>query len=129
MTTVLACALILGLWSLPLNYIPTIARIAAGGIQWGMSNRDMMPEIPPWAERAVRAQKNHFENLPMLVTTLLVVQIAGQANQLVNSAAMAMVAFRLLHAPFYILGLPPLRALAFVGSILSLFIILWQLLS
>lgn len=88
-----------------------------------------MPEIPLWAERAVRAQKNHFENLPMLVTALLVVQIADQANPIVNVAAMSMVAFRLLHGPFYILGIPPLRSLMFVGSILSLFVILWQLLS
>jgi uncharacterized MAPEG superfamily protein len=129
MTTVLTCALILALWSLPLNYVPAVARLSAGGIKWGMSNRESLPEIPPWAERAERAQKNHLENLPMLIVTLLVVQISGQANPTVNMAAISMVAFRLLHAPSYIFGIPPLRSLAFIGSILSLFVVLWQLLS
>ena len=54
MTTVLTCALIIALWSLPLNYMPTIARFSVGGVEWGLSNRETMPEIPPWAERAER---------------------------------------------------------------------------
>lgn len=47
MTTVLFCALALAMWSLPLNYIPTLARFAEGGMEWATSNRDTMPEIPP----------------------------------------------------------------------------------
>jgi uncharacterized MAPEG superfamily protein len=129
MTTVLTCALILSLWSLPLTYMPTIARFAAGGVEWGLSNRDTMPDIPPWAQRAERAQKNHFENLPMILVVLLVVQIAEQANPIINGAAIAIVALRVLHGLAYVLGVPLLRSLAFVGSLLSLFVILWQLLS
>ena len=127
MTTVLTCALILALWSLPLNYFPTIARFASGGLPWAISNRDTMPEIPPWAERAERAQKNHFENLPILVVTLLAVQISGQANEIINLAAISIVVFRIFHGFAYIIGIPLLRSLAFVGSLLSLFVILWQL--
>jgi uncharacterized MAPEG superfamily protein len=129
MTTVLTCALILSLWSLPLNYMPTIARFAVGGVEWGLSNRDTMPEIPPWAKRAERAQKNHFENLPMILVVLLVVQITEQANSIMNGAAIAIVALRILHGFAYVLGAPLLRSLAFVGSLLSLFVILWQLFS
>jgi len=92
------------------------------------SNRDTMPEIPPWAQRAERAQRNHFENLPMLVVTLLVVQLSGAANPLINLAAIIMLACRVFHGFAYIIGVPVLRSLGFVGSILSLFVILWQLL-
>lgn len=128
MTTVLTCALILGLWSLPLNYAPTLARFAAGGMEWAMSNRDTMPEIPPWAQRAERAQKNHFENLPMLLVALLVAQLSGQANATVNLAAICMIACRVFHGGAYIAGIPLLRSLGFVGSLLSLFVIVGQLL-
>lgn len=129
MTIVLACILILALWSLPLNYVPAIARFASGGIEWGMSNRDISPPIPAWAERAERAQRNHFENLPMLVIVLLVVHLTGTATPTINWAAIGIVALRMLHGVAYILGIPPLRSLAFVGSLLLLFWILWQLLS
>ncbi|PZD71547.1 hypothetical protein C1752_06167 [Acaryochloris thomasi RCC1774] len=127
MTTVLICALILSLWSLPLNYMPTIARFAVGGVEWGLSNRETMPDIPPWAERAERARKNHFENLPMILVVLLIVQITEQANPIINGAAVGIVALRILHGFAYVLGVPLLRSLAFVGSLLSLFVILWQL--
>lgn len=128
MTTVLFCALALAMWSLPLNYIPTLARFAKGGMEWAASNRDTMPEIPSWAQRAERAQRNHYENLPMLVVTLLVVQLSGAANPLINLAAIIMVACRIFHAFAYIIGVPVLRSLGFVGAMLSLFVILWQLL-
>lgn len=105
MTTVLFCALALAMWSLPLNYIPTLARFAEGGMEWATSNRDTMPEIPPWAQRAERAQRNHYENLPMLVVTLLVVQLSGAANPLINLAAMIMVACRIFHGFAYIIGI------------------------
>lgn len=97
-------------------------------MEWATSNRDTMPEIPLWAQRAERAQRNHYENLPMLVVTLLVVQLSGVANPLINLTAIVMVACRIFHAFAYIIGVPALRSLGFVGSILSLFVILWQLL-
>ncbi|WP_299489050.1 MAPEG family protein [Acaryochloris sp. IP29b_bin.137] len=128
MTTVLVCALALAMWSLPLNYIPTLARFAAGGMDWAMSNRDTLPDIPPWAQRAERAQRNHFENLPMLVVALLVVQLSGQTNPIINLAAVSMVGFRIFHAFAYIIGIPLLRSLGFFGALLSLLTILWQLL-
>ncbi|WP_299411653.1 MAPEG family protein [Acaryochloris sp. IP29b_bin.148] len=128
MTTVLFCALALAMWSLPLNYIPTLARFSAGGMEWAASNRDTSPDIPPWAQRAERAQRNHYENLPMLVVALLVVQLSGAANPMINLAAISMVGFRIFHAFAYIIGVPLLRSLGFVGAMLSLFVILWQLL-
>ncbi len=127
MTTVLFCALALAMWSLPLNYIPTLARFAEGGMDWAASNRDTLPDIPPWAQRAERAQRNHYENLPMLVVALLVVQLSGEANPIINLAAISMVACRVFHAFAYIIGVPLLRSLGFVGALLSLFVILWQL--
>ena len=59
---------------------------------------------------------------------LLVVQITEQANPIIDKAAIGIVALRILHGLAYVLGVPLLRSLAFVGSLLSVFTILWQLL-
>ena len=63
----------------------------------------------------------------MILVVLLIVQITEQANPIINGAAIGIVALRVLHGFAYILGVPLLRSLAFVGSLLSLFVILWQL--
>ncbi|MGD1904708.1 MAG: MAPEG family protein [Leptolyngbyaceae cyanobacterium] len=128
MTIELFCLLALALWSIPLNYFPTLGRFLVGGIEWGLSNRDTLPDTAPWVARADRAQRNHWENFPMIAVVILLLFITDQSNGLTEKLAIALLAFRVLHAAFYIIGIPLLRSFAFVGALLALFGLVWQLL-
>ena len=45
-----------------------------------LGNRDDPPALPPWAERARRAQRNMLENFPHFAALVLVAHVAGVAN-------------------------------------------------
>src|SRR5436309_14423374 len=45
-----------------------------------LGNRDAPPPLPPWAERARRAQRNMLENFPHFAALVLVANAAGLAN-------------------------------------------------
>ncbi|NET33041.1 MAG: MAPEG family protein [Cyanothece sp. SIO1E1] len=129
MTTDLICLLILALWSIPLNHIPALARTAAADIKWGMGNRDTMPNVPVWVERADRAQRNHHDNLALIATVILMAQVTGQADAITGIASMALVSFRLLHSLVYIFGIILIRSMAYLGALIALLVIVWRILT
>lgn len=101
MTLDLICLLILALWSIPLNHIPAIGRIKAGGVEWGMSNRDTLPDVPLWVGRADRAKQNHHDNLTAIAVVILIAQVTGQNDQITAIASVAIVVLRILHSLSY----------------------------
>ncbi|MGD1867663.1 MAG: MAPEG family protein [Phormidesmis sp.] len=129
MTTDLICLLILALWSIPLNHIPALGRVSKGGLEWAASNREKFIEGPPWIGRADRAQRNHHDNLAMIAAVILLAEVTGQADGVTAIAAIAVLAFRILHGVAYIAGVAVARALAYFGSIVSLGVIVWRILS
>ena len=129
MTTDLFCLLALALWSIPLNHIPAFGRVAKGGIEWAASNREKSVEGAPWVGRADRAQRNHHDNLAMIAAVILIAQITGQNDSITANAAIAILAFRILHSVAYIAGISPVRSLAYFGSIIGLGVIVWRILA
>ncbi|OLP16416.1 hypothetical protein BST81_20745 [Leptolyngbya sp. 'hensonii'] len=129
MTTDLTCLLILTLWTLLLNHIPAVARITKGGVAWGLSNREVMPEVAPWVGRADRAQRNHQDNLALIAIVILIAQITGQADGITAISSIIMVVSRILHGLTYIAGNPLLRSTAYFVSILALLTIVWRILT
>lgn len=127
MTTDLICLVVLALWTIPLNHIPAIARLTKAGVAWGLSNRDIMPEVPDWVCRADRAQRNHHDNLAMIATVILMAQVAQQTNRVTAIASIAVVSLRILHSLSYIAGIPTVRSLAYAGSITGVAVIVWQI--
>jgi uncharacterized MAPEG superfamily protein len=123
----LICLVALALWSIPLNHLPAIARIKSGGIEWGMGNRDTSPEVPDWVGRADRAQRNHHDNLAMIAAIILITQVTGQANSTTGIASLLVVGLRVLHGLGYIAGISWLRSFSYLGSIIALLVIVWQL--
>ncbi|MBH8575642.1 MAPEG family protein [Nostocaceae cyanobacterium CENA369] len=95
MTPDLICLLILALWSIPLNHIPALARVAYSDISWGMGNREKMPEVPPWVERADRAQRNHHDNLTTIAVVILITQVTGQSDNVTAIASVIVVVLRI----------------------------------
>ena len=127
MTTDLICLLILALWSIPLNHIPAIGRVAEAGIGWGASNREKSVEGRPWVGRADRAQRNHHDNLAMIATVVLIAQVTGQTDGVTANAAIAILLCRIIHSVSYIAGIVALRSLAYVGSIVGVGVIVWRI--
>src|SRR5437879_7534696 len=63
-----------------------------------LGNRDAPPPLPPWAERARRAQRNMLENFPHFAALVLVANAAGLANYQTGLGATMFLWARLLHA-------------------------------
>ena len=129
MNTDLICLLILALWSIPLNHIPALARVAYSDVTWGLGNREEMPNVPPWVERADRAQRNHHDNLATSATVILTAQVAGQTDEITAIASIFLVALRVLHSITYIFGIIAIRTLVYFGALIALLTIVWRLLS
>lgn len=127
MTTELTCLLLLALWSIPLNHLPALARVSEAGIEWAAGNRDKPVQGPPCVGRADRAQRNHHDNLAMIAAVILSAQVVGQTDEWTANAAIAVLAFRVLHGVAYIAGFGPVRSLAYVGSIIGLGVIVWRI--
>jgi uncharacterized MAPEG superfamily protein len=94
-----------------------------------MGNRETSPVVPPWVERADRAQRNHHDNLAMIATVIVITQLSGQADDVTALASVALLGLRILHSLSYILGITAVRSAAYFGSIIALLIIVWRLLT
>jgi uncharacterized MAPEG superfamily protein len=131
MTTDLFCLLALALWSIVLNHLPAIARLsnAESPISWGLGNRDTVPDVKPWVERADRAQRNHHDNLAMIAVVILIAQVTGQSDEVTAISSIAVLGCRVAHGVTYIVGIPVLRSLAYAASIAALGVIVWRILT
>lgn len=131
MTTDLYCLLALALWSIVLNHIPAIARVSAAKspIAWGLGNRDTLPEVMPWVGRADRAQRNHHDNLAMIMAVILIAQVSGQADGVTAFSSIALLSLRVAHGVTYIVGIPALRSFSYAASIGALGVIVWRILT
>jgi uncharacterized MAPEG superfamily protein len=119
MTVELSCLLALGLWTLVLVYVPSTMRGRLAGMGWSLGNRDAPPAVPAWVERADRALRNHQENLPLFVITVVVAHLAGVHDDVTRGAAVVFVVARALHGVCYTLGLTPWRSVVFAVALLA----------
>jgi len=92
-----------------------------------LGNRDAPPPLPPWAERARRAQRNMLENFPHFAALVLVANAAGLANYQTGLGATMFFWARLVHAVVYITGIWWLRAPAFFAGVAGECLILLRL--
>ncbi len=127
MTTDLLCLLILALWSIPLNHTPAIPRVIAGGLSWGLGNREESPEVAPWVERADRAQRNHHDNLASIAILILITHVSRQADEITTIASIVILCSRLVHGLAYIAGIGAVRSFAYASSLLGIAAIVWRL--
>jgi len=126
----LLCLLLLALWSIPLNHAPALGRIAKAGAEWGMGNRDTQPEeLPLWVGRADRAQRNHHDNLGMIAVVILIAQATGNVDAATATSSIVILAARVAHGLFYIIGIGPLRSISYVVALAAMASIAWKCIS
>ena len=99
------------------------------GTDWNMGARDeSLPPLNPLAGRLARAQANFQETLPIAIVALIGVVVAGRSSDMTMLGAHIWLGARIVYLPVYGLGIPKIRTLIFLVSLIGLGMVLWPLL-
>jgi uncharacterized MAPEG superfamily protein len=119
-------------WSVALCVVQMLIAVMAALPQVGLpalaGNRDKMPALEGLAGRALRAHYNMLENLPLFAALVLVAAVGGRANATTALGAEIFFFARLVHGVVYLAGIPFLRTIIWVVSMVGLVMIFLQLL-
>jgi uncharacterized MAPEG superfamily protein len=100
------------------------------GTKWNMGARDeALPPALPLVGRLERAQANFFETFPIMIAAVLIVLAAGLTGKWLAIGAWLWLGGRAAYLPLYALGVPYLRTLAWLISIVGLVMVLWPALA
>lgn len=100
------------------------------GTNWNMGARDeALPPLNPVAGRLSRAQANFQETLPIAIIALLGVVVADRASEWTAIGGWVWLGARVAYLPVYGLGIPKVRTLIFLVSLIGLGIVIWPLLT
>lgn len=118
-------------WSVALAFVQVLVAVLAANTQVSLAdlagNREPTPEVTGFAGRARRAHRNMMENLPLFIALVLIAQVAGKANAMTLLGAQLFFWSRLAYAVIYLAGVPWLRTLAWLVSVVGLILIFAQL--
>jgi uncharacterized MAPEG superfamily protein len=95
------------------------------GSKWNMGARDEeLPPPSPIVGRLARAQANFFETFPIAAAAILIVVLASLNDLWTSVGAMLWLAARIVYLPLYAFGVPVVRTLAFLVSVVGIAMIL-----
>ncbi|GAB6853433.1 MAPEG family protein [Asaia astilbis] len=98
------------------------------GKGWNVGARDgQMPELKPFPARLARAQTNLFETLPLFVAALLGALVAGHQGWKTEWGSSIYLAARVIYLPLYAAGIPVIRSVVFMISLIGLLLTTWAL--
>jgi len=112
-------------WTLVLALVQifafSTARTAQYGLKWNAGPRDEAPPpLKPVAARLKRAQDNLFETLPLFLAAVLIAHAAGRETSQGALGAELYFWARVIYVPLYAFGVPGLRSLAWLVSLVGL---------
>jgi uncharacterized MAPEG superfamily protein len=120
--TILAWTLVLALAQI---LLPAMFRTGETGVDYNASARDHEgPPVGKVTGRLRRAQRNLFETLPVFAVAIVVAHIAGRNGALTWWGAMFYFWARILYLPLYASGIPYIRSLVWLVSLLGIILIL-----
>jgi uncharacterized MAPEG superfamily protein len=97
------------------------ARTAQYGTSWNMGARDEhMPPLAPLPGRLVRAQANLAETLPLFAAAILAARVAGRLGAWTAAGSWLYAVARFVYLPLYAMGVPVVRTLVWMVSMLGL---------
>ncbi len=112
-------------------YIFTATRFktAQYGRKWNIGARDeALPPPSPLTGRTMRAQANFEETFPIAIVALLGVVLASRTSHLTALGGWIWLGARLAYLPIYAAGIPIVRTIVFLISMVGLGMVLWPLL-
>ena len=99
------------------------------GREWNVGARDeALPPLNPVAGRLARAQANFQETFPIAIVALLGVVIAGQTSSSTALGGWLWLGARTIYLPLYAMGVPVVRTVVFVISLVGLGMVISPLL-
>ncbi|WP_336959512.1 MAPEG family protein [Sphingobium aquiterrae] len=99
------------------------------GAHWNVGARDeALPPLNPVAGRLARAQANFQESFPIAIVALMGVVLAGRTSDWTTIGGAIWLGARIVYLPLYAFGIPRIRTLVFLISIVGLGMALWPLL-
>jgi len=105
-----------------------LAYLKHWGITGIVSNRENMPTLPLWAQRALAAHENLTENLVHFAALVLVAHVVGASNDITAMGATLFFWARVVYLGVYIAGIPWVRTIVFMAGWVGEVMILSQLL-
>ena len=119
------------LFSALLMFVQVLIAAAAAnqvvGITTLAGNREDLPVLTGFAGRAKRAHLNMLENLVLFAVLVLIAHVAGKANATTAMGALVFFWGRIVYALIYLLGVPWLRTVAWLVSVVGMAMIASQL--
>jgi uncharacterized MAPEG superfamily protein len=95
------------------------------GLQYNASARDEPREVKSvLAGRLQRAQRNFFETFPLFAAAILAAVVAGRTSGNAELGGWIYLAGRTLYLPAYAAGIPFVRSLIWVASLIGL-VMVW----
>jgi len=95
------------------------------GTKWNVGARDEeLPPPQPIVGRLARAQANFFETFPVMAAGLLIVSAADLESRLTAIGAMLWLGARILYLPVYAAGIPVVRTILFLVSVIGILMVL-----
>jgi uncharacterized MAPEG superfamily protein len=118
-------------WAVALAFVQVLVAVTGVFTQVGLmklvGNRDDMPKLTGWVGRAERAHLNMVGNLVLFAALETAVAAMGRSTETTMLGAQLFVWCRVAYAVIYLAGLPWLRTLSWVGSVIGLVMIFLQL--
>ena len=99
------------------------------GRKWNVGARDeALPPLDPVAGRLARAQANFLETFPIAIVALLGVVLADRTSASTALGGWIWLGARTIYLPLYAMGVPVVRTITFVISLVGLGMVLAPLL-
>ena len=95
------------------------------GTKWNMGARDEeLPPPQPIVGRLARAQANFFETFPIFAAAVLIVSVADLESRWTEIGALLWLGARVVYLPLYAAGVPVMRTVAFLASVVGIALVL-----
>jgi uncharacterized MAPEG superfamily protein len=110
-------------------FTATRFKTAQYGRKWNVGARDeALPPPAPVTGRTIRAQANFEETFPIAIVALLGVVLANRTSPVTALGGWIWLGARVVYLPLYAAGIPVIRTIVFVISMVGLGMVLWPLL-
>jgi len=110
-------------------FTATRFKTAQYGRKWNVGARDeALPPPTPVTGRIMRAQANFEETFPIAIVALIGVVLANRTSALTALGGWIWLGARVVYLPLYAAGVPVIRTIAFVISMVGLGMVIWPLL-
>lgn len=119
------------LWAVALAFAQMLIAVSGATLQVGLpklaGNREGLAPCTGWAGRAQRAHHNMLENLALFAALVLIAVVSGKSNSTTLLGAQIFVWARAAYAVVYLAGIPWLRTLVWLVSVIGMLLIFFQL--